>query len=84
MAILKIKDANGNVQEILAIKGENGKDGKDGKDYVLTDADKQEIANQIATTALPPVTTADNGKFLKVINGAWGAATITNAEEVTY
>lgn len=35
MAILKIKDANGNVQEILAIKG---------NDYVLTDADKQEIA----------------------------------------
>ena len=47
MAILKIRDADGNVQEILAIKGENGKDGADGKDYVLTDADKQEIANLV-------------------------------------
>ena len=49
MAILKIRDADGNVQEILAIKGENGKDGKDGidgKNYVLTDADKQAIATK--------------------------------------
>lgn len=38
MALLKIRDANGNVQEILAIRG------KDGEDYVLTEADKQEIA----------------------------------------
>lgn len=37
MAILKIRDANGTVQEILAIKGD---------DYVLTDADKQEIATK--------------------------------------
>lgn len=36
--ILKIRDADGNVKEILAIKGE---------DYVLTDADKQEIANLV-------------------------------------
>lgn len=46
MAILKIKDAEGNVQEVLVIKGEDGKDGNDGKDYVLTDADKQEIATK--------------------------------------
>ena len=39
MSILKIRDANGNIQEILAIKGEN---------YVLTDKDKQEIANMIS------------------------------------
>ena len=56
MAILKIRDAEGNVQEVLVIKGENGKDGangkdgvngKDGEDYVLTDADKQEIADLV-------------------------------------
>lgn len=80
MAILKIRDADGNIREILAIKG------KDGKDCVLTPADKQEIANQVSASAqvLPPVNANDNGKFLKVINGAWGAATITNAEEVAY
>jgi hypothetical protein len=41
--ILKIRDANGNVQEIVTIRGE------DGKNYVLTDADKQEIASMVAT-----------------------------------
>lgn len=43
MAILKIRDSDGNTQEILAIKGE------DGKDYVLTEADKQEIAGIVAS-----------------------------------
>ena len=42
MAILRIRDAEGKVQEVLAIKGE------DGKDYVLTDADKREIAEMIS------------------------------------
>lgn len=42
MALLRIRDANGNVQEILAIRG------NDGKDYVLTEADKQEIAALIS------------------------------------
>lgn len=39
MAILKIRDADGNVQEIPVIKGDA---------YVLTEADKQEIASMIA------------------------------------
>ena len=30
-------------------------------------------------TFLPDVTASDNGKFLRVSNGAWAAATITNA-----
>lgn len=41
MAILKIRDAEGNVQEIVAIKG---------NDYVLTDEDKQEIAELCGVT----------------------------------
>lgn len=28
---------------------------------------------------LPNVTTTDNGKFLRVVNGAWAAAEIANA-----
>ena len=31
-----------------------------------------------------PVTTADNGKFLRVINGVWAAATIDNANGVSF
>lgn len=45
--ILKIKDDKGNEIPIPAIKGEPGKDGADGKDYVLTDADKQEIVDEV-------------------------------------
>lgn len=44
MAILKIRDEGGNVQEILAIKGEKGE--------MLTEADKQEIVNAVLA-ALP-------------------------------
>lgn len=39
--ILRVRDADGNVQEILAIRGE------DGKNYELTEADKQEIAEMV-------------------------------------
>lgn len=49
MAILKIRDKDGNVQEILVIRGE------DGKDYVLTEKDKQEIAAMISASAVAPV-----------------------------
>lgn len=47
MAILRVKDKNGNIIEIPAIKGDKGADGKDGKNYVLTDADKTDIANLV-------------------------------------
>lgn len=33
---------------------------------------------------LPSVTTSDNGKILCVVNGAWAATSIVNAEDVTF
>ena len=33
---------------------------------------------------VPAVTTADNGKFLRVVNGAWAAAAIDNANGVSF
>lgn len=33
---------------------------------------------------LPAVGTADEGKFLRVVNGVWTAVIVTNAEEVSY
>ena len=44
IGILRIKDENGEWQEIQAIKGTPG---QDGKDYVLTQTDKQEIAGLV-------------------------------------
>ena len=40
-------------------------------------ADGQEWKD--AAKELPAVTTADNGKFLRVVNGAWAAVEIANA-----
>lgn len=50
IGVLRIKDANGVWQDVPAIRGEPGpagKDGENGKDYVLTEADKQEIASMV-------------------------------------
>ena len=30
-------------------------------------------------SGLPSVTAADNGKFLRVVNGAWAAASVANS-----
>lgn len=46
--------------------------------------------NEVATksyvdaTALPPVTTEDNGKILKVMDGAWAMAALPDGTEVSY
>ena len=37
-----------------------------------------------APSGLPTVTTEDNGKVLRVVNGAWAAATIENANGVSF
>ncbi len=33
---------------------------------------------------LPAVTTSDNGKFLRVVNGAWATASISDANGVNF
>lgn len=73
MAILKIRNENGDVIEIPTLKGDTGESGPqgpkgdkgdpgepgpagaDGKDYILTDADKQEIATIVAESELGAV-----------------------------
>lgn len=65
-------------------QGPKGPQGDPGKDYILTAADIDEIANLARQRVLPAVTTADNGKFLRVVNGAWGATVIPTAEGVGF
>lgn len=38
----------------------------------------------VGVIVAPEVTTEDNGKFLRVVNGTWSAATVRNAEEVSF
>ena len=35
-------------------------------------------------SGLPGVTAADNGKFLRVVEGAWAAAIVPNGEEMKF
>ena len=56
MAILKIKDAEGNIQEIAVIRGERGPQGPQGKTYQITYDDRMHLAQwaaDIALTKLP-------------------------------
>ena len=46
--------------------------------------DVQTSLGRADTAVNVPVTTADNGKFLRVINGVWAAATIDNANGVSF
>lgn len=38
----------------------------------------------VSSSKLPPVTTENNGQFLQVVNGAWAAVTVGQAEEVLF
>lgn len=35
-------------------------------------------------SSLPEVTTANNGQFLRVVEGQWAASTVPNAEEASF
>ena len=50
MAVLKIRDENGNITEVAVIRGEKGAKGDKGEDYIITEADKQEIAESVINT----------------------------------
>ena len=38
----------------------------------------------VSMEGTPTVTTANNGQFLRVVNGAWAAATVPSAEEASF
>lgn len=57
--------------------GPAGADGSDGKDGSVGPAGKD-------GAGVPTVTTANNGQFLRVVNGAWAASTVPNAEKESF
>lgn len=46
--------------------------------------EQQAQARENIGTGLPTVTSDDNGKFLRVSDGAWAAVAINNAEEESF
>ena len=80
---LKLQTADGMIHTV-PFSVPCGEDGAPGKDYVLTTEDKHEIAKMAAEqvpsgggSSLPLVSSTDNGKILKVVNGAWKAEALT-------
>ena len=45
--------------------------------------DNMDIIDEALAAALPAVTSSDNGKFLRVVEGEWAAASIANANGVS-
>ena len=65
---LYIDMSTGNDIDLGNVTGEQGPQGPAGKD----------------AESIPDVSAADNGKFLRVVNGAWAAAAVENANGVSF
>lgn len=67
--------------------GEKGADGKSAYQYAVEGGytgTEAEFAAKLAGSELPTVGAEDNGKILRVVDGAWSAAALQNAEEVAF
>ena len=56
-------------------------------DYVANNAPVVSVngkTGDVTIGEVPVVTTSDNGKFLRVVNGAWAVAAIDNASGVSF
>ena len=77
-----------NISGIL--KGENNKivSATPGVDYVVPGDSTVTSVNgktgAVTVHEVPAVTTTDNGKFLRVVNGAWAAVAIADANGVKF
>ena len=77
-----------NISGIL--KGENNKivPATPGVDYVIPGDSTVTSVNgktgAVTVHEVPAVTTSDNGKFLRVVNGAWAVAEVDNASGVSF
>lgn len=87
MKIMRVRADDGTIIEIPLGKGANGKSAyqyaQEGG-YTGTEAQFMQILGKLDQSVLPTVTTADNGKFLRVVDGAWTTATIPSAEGVGF
>lgn len=67
--------------------GEKGTDGKSAYAYAVEGGytgTEEEFAAKLAGNELPAVGAEDNGKILRVVDGAWAAASLQNAEEAAF
>ena len=73
------------VEGIVKGDGEGNFTGVEATEVDLVDVDLVSITpDLIGAMPVISVTTADNGKFMRVVNGIWTAATIANANGVEF
>lgn len=83
---MKYKEHGGSFVSVDCIKGDPGSiDNAYATNIPMSSSDQTTIAEAIAAIRqLPAVTASDNGKVLRVVNGAWAAATIPSASGVSF
>lgn len=74
MAFVQNADTNAYIERTF-IKSING---------ITPDPETGDVALEVSGGNMPEVTTEDNGKFLRVVDGAWAAVSITSAEEAKF
>ncbi len=68
MSILKVRDKDGNVREILALKGEKGDSGKDADVSLITNALKGEASGEFVY--IDDVSPFEHNTTIKLLNGS--------------
>ena len=81
-----VNSVNGKTGNVVITKSDIGLSNVDNaKQYSATNPPPYPVKSvngqtgNVTISSLPAVTTADNGKFLRVVNGAWVAESIPNA-----
>lgn len=72
-------DANGQMRGFIIDSSNNVKN-LSGPQYITADF----FMNYYLPRLLPAVSATDNGKFLRVVNGSWAAATVPAAEDTEF
>lgn len=78
--------ARGMAAKALENQGEKGDKGDQGPQGIQGPQGEQGPQGPKGDTGagVPAVTTANNGQFLRVVNGVWAASTVPNAEEASF
>lgn len=78
----------GTVETVLSLPSSGNEVGdmyhvnSDGSEWAWTGEQWEELGK--SSSVLPAITADDNGKFLRVVNGAWAAQTVPSAEGASF
>lgn len=71
-------------ENMLYLVPNNGETNNLFNEWIYVDGEWEKFGSGEIGNMLPEVTTSDNGKFLRVVNGTWATATLQNASGVNF